>query len=851
MKTKNASKKVMRIPLIVPIIIIAAIALIMASFLGTQLITNAARFTATNALTTADANFEYMELDDGTIEISKYAGTDTIVIVPDIIDGKDVTSIGDSAFQFCSKIIEITIPEGVNNIGEGAFWCCENLTEIIIPEEVTNIGDYAFGHCENLIEISIPKKVTNIGYESFMGCADLVKINVATDNETYISENGILFNKEKSELIHYPAQKTDTKYIIPEGVKRLEGYAFENCSNLTEITIPEGLTYMGEYVFKGCKSLSSMTITDEIYSISYGAFYDCTSLRSIDIPQSVWNISSFAFKNCISLTTINISEKVQYINEGAFYGCTKLSTIEIPIKVRVIGKMAFHNCTNLKSINVAKDNSNYMSENGVLFNKEQTEIIKYPEGKQETVYQIPKTVTSIGNRAFSNCTSLRNIIFPEALTSIGEYGYSGCTNLTNINIPNNTTNIGASAFRECVSLVSINIPEGVTDIKNALFYGCTNLCNVSLPTTVTIIEGAAFSNCTNLCNIEMPDGVTSIGGWAFSSCKNLSKIKIPASVTNINEYAFYRCTNLENLEIEAIEASIKENSFKEARIIKTINMEGTTTEEIELPNVIKRTMDENDILYNSGEFTMTNCSLNEDNSKLVVDIGIAKQKNAKLYVKKGALMGLSVVIVVPSGTITYSTTEKTKNSVTATLYIDEGETITNNNGENTYVFKENGEFLFEYTNTEGKVQTARSVVDWIYEIKSEKYNIEDSYISQIQPQTTVKDFKANIQTNATEVNIYGNDGEQLKDSDIVATGMQIKVIFGEVKEIYTLIIKGDSNGDGTVDFKDLVKINSHRLNKNQIEGEYLLAADVNEDGVADFKDMVKINKFRLHKSTEL
>lgn len=222
-----------------------------------------------------------------------------------------------------------------------------------------------------------------------------------------------------------------------------------------------------------------------------------------------------------------------------------------------------------------------------------------------------------------------------------------------------------------------------------------------------------------------------------------------------------------------------------------------------------------------------------------------------LKVRNGALSGLLLEVKVPSGTITYSTTEETKDMITATLHIAEGETIINNNGENTYTFTKNGEFTFEYIDTEGNSKQAMANVNWIRHISSEKYNIEDIYISKIQPETTEKQFKSDLQANVTEMNIYDSKGEVLTDSDIIATGMQLKIINGNETETYILVVAGDTNADGVADFKDMIQINKHRLKKNLLKGEYLLAADVLEDGVADFKDLVKVNKFRLHKITEL
>ena len=207
------------------------------------------------------------------------------------------------------------------------------------------------------------------------------------------------------------------------------------------------------------------------------------------------------------------------IGTNAFSECHSLTNIVIPSSVTSIDRTAFEYCSSLQ-ITVEEGNVNYSSDNGSLYNKVQTKLIRGSGGV--SAVNILDTVTSIGLYAFSGCSSLTNIEIPSSVTSIGNYAFSGCSSLTNIEIPSGVTRIGDSTFSDCSSLTTVTIPS-----------------------TVTSIGGYAFNSCSSLTSIEIPSGVTSIGFWAFKGCESLTSIEIPSTVTNISDTAFYNCSNLQ------------------------------------------------------------------------------------------------------------------------------------------------------------------------------------------------------------------------------------------------------------------------------------------------------------------
>ena len=346
----------------------------------------------------------YLYFDRSTGEIVDCDETVTEAAIPSVIRDKEVKRIAPYAFEDCNVLKRITIPSTLTGIGEQSFTSCsalesievdksnstyssekgvlfskdktslyvypsnkldetytipnsvtyvysfaffvnKNIKNITIPENVEAIGKAAFFGCENIERIMIPKNVESIGSAAFSSCRSLKTIDVAKDNPSYREIDGALFTSDMSILIGYPSGKTDTTYIVPNGVK-----------------------YVGDWVFSECYRLVNITLPDELLIIGGSAFYACTGLKSITIPNSVKYIGGIAFELCENIQTITIPSGVEEIGEETFMQCTSLKSINIPKSVTKIGNSAFDCCDSLTDVYYEGSSSQWRSINIAEYN---------------------------------------------------------------------------------------------------------------------------------------------------------------------------------------------------------------------------------------------------------------------------------------------------------------------------------------------------------------------------------------------------------------------------------------------------------------------------------------------------
>ena len=496
-----------------------------------------------------EGDYEYEELTDGTVAITKYKGIETEVVIPDKLGGKSVTGIGEWAFDFRREITSIMIPNSVTNIGESAFRMCSGLTNITIPDSVTSIGVAAFEDCSGLTSITIPESVTIIGASAFYGCSGLTDIT------------------------------------IPDSVTSIDAAAFKDCSGLTSITIPDSVTSIGFNAFGRCSGLTSITIPESVTSIGDRAFDGCSGLTSITIPAGVTSIGGGAFNGCSNLTEIKVDTENTVYNDGngsnalieiasktLIRGCSK--TI-IPDSVISIGGRAFSECRVLKSIT------------------------------------IPNSVTSISDCAFEDCSELTSITIPSNVTNMGEFtfGETICSKDLVIHVEEGSyaekwakeygikaevtatkTNPDDTSEEKIINTDSKddksdkNSNSKTPATKGAILEYPAEKCKVKVISDDVDDPRVSYYSVTDkkATKITIPDTVliddvkyrvTDVGNKAFYGNKKVKSITGGGNLITIGNKAFMKCTKLKSVTINSVDlGTIGANAFNGDKSLKKLKL---------------------------------------------------------------------------------------------------------------------------------------------------------------------------------------------------------------------------------------------------------------------------------------
>ena len=500
-----------------------------------------------------------------------------------------ITTIGDSAFNYCKSLKQITLPDAITTIGnhafEGsglkaitlppaidvipsrAFADCTELKHIRLPAQLEHIDSGAFLGCSALKEIKIPALVHMICNEAFSECRSLKKVSVDPNNITYDSRNGCNAIIETSTgKLRFGFSSTR----IPNSVETLGHGAFAYVAGLKHISIPANITKIEDNAFFSCEDLETIVIPPSVNELGMGVFADCTSLKTIFLPNTIKEIPPDTFRNCEKLEYITLPDSIISIGDGAFWGCARISEIALPPSLEFIGNAAFLECYGLTRISIPQQTS--VIGDGIFYNcKNLTDVI-LPESitaiGQSMFYNckslhhitIPKTVKEINLGAF-DCSGIMSIELPSSVTTIGDNAFRFCEDLTTIIIPNIVSSIGDGAFDQCYKLQTINIPDSLTVINQYIFQDCRSLSEVILPTKITKIGKGAFKRCTSLRKVFLPDSLIVIDDKAFANCGNLTDVSFPCNLNHIGKEAFAGCINMGEISLPRSIISVGENAF--------------------------------------------------------------------------------------------------------------------------------------------------------------------------------------------------------------------------------------------------------------------------------------------------
>jgi hypothetical protein len=417
----------------------------------------------------------------------------------------------------------VTYP--VKYISLSAFKNCKNITQITIPEGYLSIGKNAFNSCTSLQKVSLPASLYKMDGNPFTRCESLSEINIDKNSKSFVSEDNVVFNKNKDQLIIYAAGKTESDYSIPDCVSSITDYAFDSAIHLLNVHIPDNVDYYGD-----------------------GAF------------------------NYSSITSVSFPESVTYIISNIFDYCPNLETVNIPKTVTSIYLDAFTLCPALLNVIVDNDNPVYSSSNGIIFSKNGEELVFYPQGKDSSTYTIPSNVKKIRAKAFANNKNIETLIVPESVEQIGFNAFYKCTALSDIRLPDTLIKIDSSAF-DLTKWYS-NQPDGVVYIGK-IVYGYKGNIPENSPLSLTLkddtlgIADYAFAYL-NVGSVSLPDSLLSIGEGSFEYCENLTSIEVPDNVTFIDQFAFAYCSNLKNVVLSGNLKEIADCAFYECKVLEEL-----------------------------------------------------------------------------------------------------------------------------------------------------------------------------------------------------------------------------------------------------------------------------------------
>ena len=439
-------------------------------------------------------------------------------------DIPDYPSEYPSYYSQRDKISSIVIAWGITGIGEFAFWNLDNVTSVSISPDVTEIEKCAFQYCSSLKEVRIPKSVKIIGDGVFSRCSSLERIYFEGAAPSF--GEGVFYDVT-AQVIYFPIDGwtegtlqdyegnitwvPDNKigdnvtWVFKNGTLTVSGtgdtYDFTEdhyptylCvwHDITTVLVKDGVTGIGEGLFRYCDHITKVTLPSGVTSIRASAFEFCESLPSITLPSGLKTIGNKAFICCYDLGQAAIPSGVTSIGEQAFYRCNKFQEITIPAGVKKIGDMAFAACKELKKITVNSANKQYASADGILFNKQKTQLLCYPSGKTNSSYTVPAGTEMIMRGGFYEARNLTEITIPDGVKLGGKEVFYGSQALKKITLPADLEEIPDETFAICRGLPEISIPKSVKKIGLWAFHADTSLKTIIFKSTPPVIDGMAF-----------------------------------------------------------------------------------------------------------------------------------------------------------------------------------------------------------------------------------------------------------------------------------------------------------------------------------------------------------------------
>lgn len=419
------------------------------------------------------------------------------VVIPESFENDGMTyhvvAIGDNAFKGSTGLTSVTIPNTISWIGSNAFKGCMGLSSINLPVTLTALNEHAFDSC-GITSIIIPETITAIPTGCFANCYMLETVTLPAELTAIGKEAFYRCNSLKS-------------IDLPETITTLEQGAFKS-SGLTSFTLPPQITTISAELLRYTSDMKTVTLHDKLTTIGSFSFANC-GFSSIDIPLSVREIKANAFYSSY-LTSIVIPDSVTTLGKKAFSNCIRMTNAHIGNGIKVIGDSTFY-WSPYSPREVSFGDSSQLTTIGAS---------AFAHNKLERI-DLPKTVKSIGTRAFESCKSLKTIDLGDRLTAIAGHTFENSDALEEVKMPNSVKSIGEGAFINCYNLKEVNLSDSILDIGRNAFNGCRSLKSIRIPDLITQLKYGVLCGCTALEQVVIGKSVSKIGNTVFYNCPSL------------------------------------------------------------------------------------------------------------------------------------------------------------------------------------------------------------------------------------------------------------------------------------------------------------------------------------------
>ena len=530
-----------------------------------------------------ESSIRYKVMDDGHVNVavqddnlySSYALKDSVLEIPAVVrhEGKSyrVKEIEKYAFTTCCAIKHLKICEGVEVISDYAFLACANLESVSIPSSIKVVGAAPFQYCTSLTTIVVDKK--NPVFDSREGCNALI---MTQDNSLIVGCSATKIPSSVKCIDKYAFMGCLAEEVaIPDGVERINFFAFSNCPNLKRIFIPASVESIEELAFDNCPEVISIVVDKN--NTDYDSRNGCNAIiytsdsrlilgcSSTIIPQGIETIGEYAFSHCRNLQKIVIPEGVSCIADGAFSCCSNLKDVVLPTTLEsFIGGSNFSYCTSLESITIPK--GVYNMEGDIFSGCISLQKISVDSANEtfDSRNNCNAVIDTEQNKLVVGC---KGTVIVDGIKSIGSRAFYK-SGITSIHIPSSVGSIESAAFKDCEYCMSITVDDSNNTYKsagsNSVVEKATNELVLACTTTkilpeVKVVGAYAYMNTPFL--VILPEGIISIKEGAFSECKTLQSIILPASLKRIEERAFYGCRDLAHVALKSKDTEIHKYAF--------------------------------------------------------------------------------------------------------------------------------------------------------------------------------------------------------------------------------------------------------------------------------------------------